>query len=495
VEKFTFKDLARMGKDISVPLRLEIDINSTVNATDNQFSQDIVIEKIFRILPGKRLVGLCEYKGRWAVAKIFFSSKYWERHLRRELRGSQLLIEAGQSVPQIVEILRSESNRGGVLLTKFLAGSETLGNLWSNSLASNTDLLLIFSALESIASCHNRGLWQEDIHLDNFLVFQRKIYLLDSGSIKVEMENDSLSQSKSLDNLALFFAQFPVWYDKNIQRLFSKYLKLRNSQGWAISELGFIRMVKKARKKRLELYSRKLFRSTSAHLFLQSIDRFLVYDRKLRSADFDAFVENPDGCLQQGTIIKDGNSSTIARVKINGHVYILKRYNIKGFLHRLKRLFRPSRAYKSWKAGHLLEMLGIGTAHPIMCLEQRFFWIFRRRAYLLCDEISGDHLLSDFDSETKNLEQWERVFASFRVLFDIMNEYKISHGDMKATNFIYSGEQLYVLDLDSLQWHQNGPSFSKKFSKDLKRFRKNWFGTNLEEQAGKAMANFMYDIG
>ena len=76
-----------------------------------------------------------------------------------------------------------------------------------------------------------------------------------------------------------------------------------------------------------------------------------------------------------------------------------------------------------------------------------------------------------------------------------MKEYKISHGDMKATNFVYSGEQLYVLDLDSLQWHRNESAFLEKFGKDLRRFRKNWLGTKLEEPAATAMATFMDDTG
>ena len=60
-----------------------------------------------------------------------------------------------------------------------------------------------------------------------------------------------------------------------------------------------------------------------------------------------------------------------------------------------------------------------------------------------------------------------------------MREYKISHGDMKATNFIYTSKLLYVLDLDSMRRHKMAVRFRNRFSKDLARFRKIWIGTRL----------------
>jgi tRNA A-37 threonylcarbamoyl transferase component Bud32 len=492
---FTFKDLNLMGRSIPVPLRLLVEADSAGTGQNGVSSKEIVIEKLFRVIPGRRIVGLCEYKGRQAVAKIFFHPRYWKRHLKREMRGNGLLADAGQSIPRSVETLRSAKHNGGILLTEFLVGSVTLEDSRSDILTGETDFNLVTSAVASIASCHNRGLWQNDIHLGNFLFFQNNIFLLDGGAIKFEKIDSPLSQTRSLENLAVFFAQFPVWHDRNIDQLLSEYLMLRDGKGWATDEGSFFKMVRHARTKRLDIYARKLFRPTSAHAFSHSMSRLLVYDRVVASANFDAFIVNPDSYLEKGKLIKDGNSSTVASIAIDGKNYILKRYNIKSFQHGIKRLFTPSRAYKSWRAGLILEMLGIGTAHPIMCLEQRVFWFFRRRAYFLSEEVSGDHLIADYENETKTTEQWEVVFSAFRNLFSVMKEYKISHGDMKATNFIFSNRQLYILDLDSLKQHKSDGSFAEKFDKDLDRFRKNWLATNLEKQAAGAMADFMSKQG
>jgi hypothetical protein len=98
-------------------------------------------------------------------------------------------------------------------------------------------------------------------------------------------------------------------------------------------------------------------------------------------------------------LLKDGNSSTVAVIKIDKKNYVVKRYNIKGFWHGVSRAFRPSRAYNSWRNALLLEMLGIATAHPYLFLEQRRLWLFRGRAYYLCEYIPADDLTTAWGKE------------------------------------------------------------------------------------------------
>jgi tRNA A-37 threonylcarbamoyl transferase component Bud32 len=61
-----------------------------------------------------------------------------------------------------------------------------------------------------------------------------------------------------------------------------------------------------------------------------------------------------------------------------------------------------------------------------------------------------------------------------------MHDYKISHGDMKLSNFIYESDLLHVLDLDSMERFTSARRFHTRFTKDLARFRKNWVGTKHE---------------
>ena len=71
-----------------------------------------------------------------------------------------------------------------------------------------------------------------------------------------------------------------------------------------------------------------------------------------------------------------------------------------------------------------------------------------------------------------------------------MIDYKISHGDMKATNFIFYEDKLLVLDLDAMKRHSNTKSFQRAIQKDLDRFMKNWRESPHEEEFRK----IIYDL-
>jgi predicted unusual protein kinase regulating ubiquinone biosynthesis (AarF/ABC1/UbiB family) len=81
----------------------------------------------------------------------------------------------------------------------------------------------------------------------------------------------------------------------------------------------------------------------------------------------------------------------------------------------------------------------------------------------------------------------EKLLNLFRSLFKIMADYRISHGDMKATNFLISDDKLHVLDLDAMVRTNNKKKFAEKYSKDLKRFQKNWVGTSMEPAVDKLL--------
>jgi len=70
-----------------------------------------------------------------------------------------------------------------------------------------------------------------------------------------------------------------------------------------------------------------------------------------------------------------------------------------------------------------------------------------------------------------------------------MGDYRISHGDMKAANFLLQDKELYVLDLDSMVRNRSREGFTAKFSKDLKRFRENWVGTSMEPKVKTLLAD------
>jgi tRNA A-37 threonylcarbamoyl transferase component Bud32 len=138
---------------------------------------------------------------------------------------------------------------------------------------------------------------------------------------------------------------------------------------------------------------------------------------------------------------------------------------------------QPSRAHHTWRNAWMLEMLGIATPHPFLMLEERVLWLFRRRAYFLMEKVPAANLIDQLESGDATPGE---VAESFEKLFQILHAYRISHGDMKATNFIFSDQKLYVLDLDAMRRHKSQSRFDTASARDLARFQQNWKGSEFE---------------
>ena len=57
-----------------------------------------------------------------------------------------------------------------------------------------------------------------------------------------------------------------------------------------------------------------------------------------------------------------------------------------------------------------------------------------------------------------------------------MQQYKISHGDMKASNLLWVDSELFFIDLDAARQHHSEASWRRANIRDRKRFLKNWRG-------------------
>jgi tRNA A-37 threonylcarbamoyl transferase component Bud32 len=51
---------------------------------------------------------------------------------------------------------------------------------------------------------------------------------------------------------------------------------------------------------------------------------------------------------------------------------------------------------------------------------------------------------------------------------------RISHGDMKGTNFIQSPRGIAVIDLDAMREYRTDSGFRRAQQRDLQRFLRNW---------------------
>tara|TARA_R100001377_G_scaffold50258_3_gene29229 strand:+ start:462 stop:1955 length:1494 start_codon:yes stop_codon:yes gene_type:complete len=455
----------RLQFPVSVQVRLE---NGTTQQTET-----LELIELFRVLPKKRVVALARWRGSLVVAKLFFARGRWEQHLQREIQGVNALCSAGIKSAQLLGSGKLVDGRCGFLLLRYIDGGESLGQRWERA-APPARVALLQQVVSLIADCHERGLLQKDIHLDNFLLKDSVVYLLDAGDLERYPNNsDGVDGVNSLRNLALFLAQFPVSNDALAVKLYEFYRQQRPSADLSEDIAVFAALLRKKRAQRLKLVLKKLYRETSANAYRRDWNHYIVYERSLESADLQAFLRSPDAFIERGEIIKAGRTATVAIITIDDKQYVLKRYNIKSLWHRIRRQFRPSRAWVCWRNAHMLEMLGVTTARPLLMMEWRFGSL-RREAYFLCEYLSGEDALHLLKKEPINSPAWERALSQFKALFATLRDYNIVHGDMKATNFLVSDKGLAVLDLDGMYQELDTGRFAKARAQDLQRFAKNW---------------------
>ena len=185
-------------------------------------------------------------------------------------------------------------------------------------------------------------------------------------------------------------------------------------------------------------------------------------------------MAEPEVAFGSALFLKRGNTATVVKLPGNNGEWVLKRYNIKNFWHGLSRCFRPSRAWISWQSAHRLELLGIATPKPLAMRENRS-GPFRREAYLVVECAAGDDL-NTWLMKWKGLQLPGWLDQQVVRLFEILWNSHVSHGDMKATNFIVVNEQIQLIDLDAVAWHRSDKQFITAIRKDLQRFMDNWQG-------------------
>lgn len=199
----------------------------------------------------------------------------------------------------------------------------------------------------------------------------------------------------------------------------------------------------------------------------------MACDREWYTPSKQQLLTDPDTYIKTGTILKDGNSATVAIVTIDSQSLVIKRYNIKNYRHALRRCLRPSRAMVSWRNAHHLRFLGIDTPQPLAVIEERWGGL-RKRAYYIMTYLPGKTI----DQMLRTKANGGKTFGGYLDLLEALLKQlaaaQISHGDFKATNFLISSGQLHLVDLDGMQAHRSLSTFKQAFHRDLQRLQRNW---------------------
>ncbi|QVM91072.1 serine/threonine protein kinase [Pseudomonas entomophila] len=457
-------ELKDAGRTPTLPL--------TVTLADAAGVADLQLLSLLRVLPGQRYVGAGIWRGTKVLAKLLVGGNA-ARHFQRELDGARLLADQGLTTPRLLADGLKEGE-GGWLLFEFLENAESLGDAWAEvehlPMLADEQHLVLGEALTAVAQMHAKGLWQQDLHLDNLLRQGGRLYLIDGAGIKAETPGQQLSRQRVLENLGVLFAQLPKRLEPFIEEALVHYL-LANAEH-ALPLEALLKQVDKVRTWRLKDYLDKAGRECT----LFSVQRTLSGLRAVRRGEVQAMLpvlEQADTLIDQGHLYKTGGAASVARIDVNDRTLVLKRYNIKNTAHWFKRFWRPSRAWHSWIEGHRLEFLGIATPRPLAVLEQRVMGL-RSRAYLVTEYADGPDLSACFAPFVDSGEAPdEQVEALVRLMQQLIRE-RISHGDFKGHNLFWDNGHWSLIDLDAMCQHATQLSFAPAYARDRARLLRNW---------------------
>lgn len=423
--QITLDRLIDLGSDILPPIDIAL-AEGTCQITE-----------ILRLLPGKRLVARASHQGREVLVKLFFG-KGARRRCARDRRGVAILAAGGVNTPELLGETTTAQPGGFALLFEFLEQARPISTGDSPQAVDHAML-----AVETLARLHECGATHQDPHLDNFMVSGGRLYVVDGADVR--QTSSALGEPASLRTLALFLAEYPPSQDHRHPALLAGYVAER---GWP-EDAGRLERLRSAlaaaRRRRLRRYLAKTERACTEFHCERVWQWVYLAKRRRWNAALADFAKDPEAGLAGAEIVKNGRSATVFRLGLNGEKVVVKRYNIKSTLHRLRRWFKP-RARHAWRNGHRLAFLGIPAADPIALFERRWGPL-RAESWL----VMPDYGTVDIGSEVEARGWGEALLNRVVEIFCALKAAGLYHGDTKASNFLVRAGEVRLVDLDGMR--------------------------------------------
>lgn len=408
-----------------------------------------VVTTILRHLPGRRLtVGVQDGVRGDGVLKLFFGARY-ERDWRRAMRGQEAFARAAVATTPVIAQGQLPASEGGLswMLFPRVVDAVEAGEADAPALAA------------ILGRLHFHGYSHTDLHLGNFLrTPSGELLSIDADAIEARV----LSLRSGLRQLAILLAQFEIPTQPDVDACLDAYLAGRRDSRRAGTGSLMRRLLARAVTRRSAHYLLKALRECTNFIVRTEGDRRL-YCRREEAGVFDQFASDPERFFaDRARILKRGNSATVVGVEIGRRALVAKRYNITGFGHRLRRIFRK-RAREAWQAGLRLKFLGIPTAAPLGLIETGPWW-WPGPAYVLMEHLAG----KDLATLTRSGYIDSFTLGDLVGIVAAMQRAGLTHGDLKSTNFILSRGRLYLIDVDSIRVSGWGRK------RDVARLLDNW---------------------
>lgn len=438
------------GDKLTPPFELDLGAAGTLH-----------VEALLRVLPGKRLVMKARRGNEVLLAKIFREKRsYWT-----EERGYEILRATKANTPERLQ--HGELTQGAYCFYRYIENLRPLKTVFDQANPEEKSCHM-HTLLVLLGTMYQRGVCQQDLHLDNFAYAGDKLLALDPAScITIQKPGEQIK------NLGLLLSQlsrkdWPAAL-REMQQQFPQY---DNKQLQAVGQQSW--------KKRLRHFLKKIYRECTyvkywnkKQGFMQRLDIYCV--RGDCSESMKAALEAILHPLPNTTeYLKRGQSSLVYLLEVDGCNRVVKHSRNKTTERLLRRSFRRSRASNAWYFSHMLLEAGIHTPRPVALVERKIGPIVLE-SWFISEYVEGDNLLDTWLYSEP--EVWQ--LAEIENLFAVMEDLKISHGDMKGSNLLVTENKMFLIDYDGMREHTLNAIAHYSIKKDRERLSRNWKNVKL----------------
>ena len=329
---------------------------------------------------------------------------------------------------------------------------------------------------------HNSGINHRDyylchFHVDKDMDVKKSIYLIDLHRAQLRSFVPKRWASKDIGGLIHSAMGFDL-SEKDFYRFMRTYLKcstkeffqahsrfLKNTRNRAF------RMFMKPILKDINIQDLKKENSSSSYITGKEEGRRWIAKKPFFNEGISEVIANPDEFMLKGEEIKFEAGNHVVGLDLPKHSIFIKKFQVKGLFHYLRKFFSPTRAITAWKAIHWLNAAGIKTINPIGVIET-YDSFTTTESYLITLKQSGERL--DQMKITENLENL--IPSKMRAFIKRLTWISFNHGDAKGSNFFLDKNSLIVSDLDASYKRYFQFTLTNKLAKDKKRILRSFEG-------------------
>jgi tRNA A-37 threonylcarbamoyl transferase component Bud32 len=428
--------------------------------------ESVLCTGLLRYIEGRRAVYDALWDKKSVIVKVFPHILSAKKHTNREWQGLINLKKRDIPAPKPLFYGKTQDKQWAVVMEKISDSSTAIESLnQTKDRAGKLNLLL--DIYRELANYHKKGVLQQDLHLGNFLLANNKIYALDPSQMR--FLPSELTRNESLRQLAMLLSGLPGSDKQHIDILCREYFKVRRWDFQKQDENLIAGQLIVQTKKIIRKSLKKWLRTGKRSVQIKTDNHISIFDRDFSNgADTFDFLERIDKLMDEGHILKNGNTCYVSRLTWNERDIVIKRYNHKGLTHSLRHTIKGSRARRAWLQAHRLDMLDVATPKALAYIEQRkagLIWT----SYLVTEYVQGQEFC--YFLEDQSLSEQDRSQTTRQVieLLDNIGKYKISHGDLKHSNILITQKGPTITDLDAMKMHRWNWAYKSRRIKDLER--------------------------